>query len=111
MPAEVVKEYIFRLHRSGPPWPKQWDEIDWDAIEVGEPVRFAARLFGNDLSGWQPIGPVEVKAPEVLDDAAWTVSVGRGEAPAKAGYVGRPLAAGEEFALPGSDQITVGVSH
>lgn len=102
-----VREYIFRLHRSGPPWGKRADEVDWDANAVGAPVRFNAALFGE--SGWYAQGPVTAKAPEALEEAGWTVTAAVGGVPTIVGKVGRPLAEGEEFALPVTDVIVAGI--
>ncbi len=73
------REYIFQLHRSGRPWDKRGDEVNWDAIAVGVPVPFKAVQFG--ISAWCATGPVVAKAPEALADAGWTVSAGLGEVP------------------------------
>jgi hypothetical protein len=102
-----VREYIFRLHRSGPPWGKRADEVDWDANAVGEAVGFSAVLFGQ--GAWYATGPVVVKAAEALDDAGWTVSTGVGQVPTIVGNVGRRLNQGEEFALPVTGTIVAGI--
>lgn len=105
-----VREYVFQLHRSGRPWDKRADEVDWAATAVGERVRFAAVHFGQ--GAWYAKGPVVVKAPEALSDAGWTVSpLGRvGDVPTITGNVGRALAEGEEFALPVTDVIVGGIA-
>ena len=102
-----VREYIFRLHRSGRPWDKRGDEVDWDSIAVGAPVRFTAVQFGQ--SAWYAQGPVTVRALESFEDAGWTVSADTAEVPVLVGNVGRPLTKGEEFALPVTDTIVGGV--
>lgn len=103
---QKVREYIFRLHRSGRPWDKRADEVDWNATAVGEPVRFNAVQSGMT---WYAAGPVIVKAPESLADAGWTVLSRPGEVPIFVGKVGRPLVAGEDFALPVTDAVIGGV--
>lgn len=93
-----VREYTFRLHRSGAPWGKRADEIDWDDTAVGEAVNFKALHFGQ--SAWSALAPVTTTAPEALPDAAWSVAAGIGDTPLFVGNVGHPLAKGEMFTLP-----------
>lgn len=93
-----MREYVLQLHRSGMPWGKRADEVDWDETAVGEPVTFQAVHFGE--GGWSALGPVSVAAAEALPDAAWSISAGARNAPLMVGYVGRPLAEGEEFCRP-----------
>jgi hypothetical protein len=106
-----LREYVFRLHRSGRPWDKRPDEVDWEATAVGSPVRFRAVQFG--ASAWYAQGPVSVSAPEALDDPAWTVwpADAADEAPTMTGDVGHPLAAGDQFALPVTGVIVGGVAR
>jgi hypothetical protein len=101
-----VREYVLRLHSAGMPWGKRADEVDWDETAVGDPVPFQAVHFGE--GSWSALGPVAIAAAEALPDAAWTVSTGAGEAPLIVGYVGRPLAKGEEFHRP-VGMVTIGV--
>jgi hypothetical protein len=105
--ADEIREYIFQLHRSGPAHGQKWDEVDWDSNAVGEPVRFAAKHYGEQHSGWRPIGPVVVKATEALaDDVEWsarptyTVRTAVDGRFVLGNYVGRSLNEGDEFTLP-----------
>jgi hypothetical protein len=108
MPAETeVREYFFQLHRSGPSWGEKANEADWITTAVGTPVRFEALSYGE--GAWRTVGPVAAKAAEALEDAIWTVLAGDGQTFVFMGYVGRPLAEGEEFALPLA--IFIGVPH
>lgn len=99
--------YVFRLHRSGRPWDERPDEVNWEAIAVGQPVKFIAVQFGR--TGWYAQGPVTVTAPETLDRAAWTVWATDEDWPTMTGEVGHPLAAGERFDLPVTGTIVGGV--
>ena len=104
-----VTEWLFQLHRSGRPWDKRADEVDWAASAVGEPVKFTALQFG--VSGWQARTPVVIAAAENLDNPAWTVSRPGDATPVMTGLVGRPLQRGEEFALPITDAVVGNVSR
>jgi hypothetical protein len=100
-------EWLFQLHRTGRPWDKKADEVDWEESAVGEAVRFTAIRFGT--GAWYAQGPVVIKAPEPLADPAWTVSSRIGETPLMSGRVGHALAEAEEFILPVTDAIVGGV--
>lgn len=102
-----VTQWVFQLHREGRPWDKRPDEVDWGLSAVGPPVRFPALQFG--ASAWLALrSPVVIRATEPLDDPAWSVSRAGDAEPAMTGNVGRPLADGEEFALPVADWRIVG---
>lgn len=105
-----IRRYYFRLHRSGRPWDKRADEVDWDETAIGDAVLFDAFHFG--VSAWYARGPVTIAAPEDVPDGAWSVSTGaQDEPPLMVGKIGRPLSAGDEFALPVSDVIVGGVAR
>jgi len=103
-----VNEFVLRLHRSGRPWDKRADEVDWDETAVGRPVPFGAVQFGT--SAWYATGPVTITATEPLTEPAWTVSR-PGETPTIIGDVGHALAEGETFTLPVTDVIIGGVKR
>lgn len=92
------REYVFQLHRSGRPWNKRPDEVDWNATAVGRPERFVAVQFG--VSAWYARGPVTVTAPEAIEAPAWTVRATDETTPTMSGEVGHRLGAGERFDLP-----------
>jgi hypothetical protein len=104
-----LREYLFRLHRSGRPWDERPDEVDWGATAVGGPVRFRAVQFGS--SAWYAPGPVVITASEALQNPAWTVwrDDSADDSPTMTGDVGHALARGEEFALPVTGVIVGGV--
>jgi hypothetical protein len=97
-PTSDRREYMFRLHRSGRPWDKRPDEVDWEATAVGQPVKFIAVQFG--ASAWYAPGPVTVTAPEALENPAWTVQAADEATPTMTGQVGHRLVAGGRFDLP-----------
>ncbi len=74
---------------------------------MGTPVQFTAILSDEGEVAWQATGPVVARVTEALADAAWTVRAAVDEPPYLAGYVGRPLAEGDEFALPAADRIVI----
>jgi hypothetical protein len=103
-----VTQWLFQLHRSGRPWDKRADEVDWAATAVGNPVQFEAVQFGH--GAWYARGPVAVVAAEDLDDPAWTVSRSQGGIPLMTGRVDHALVKGQTFALPVTDGIVGGVA-
>jgi hypothetical protein len=104
-----LREYVFRLHRSGRPWDTRPDEVDWEVTAVGSPVRFKAVHFGN--SAWYAPGAVTITAPEDLENPAWTVWPVDAveESPTMTGDVGHALTKGDEFVLPVTGVIVGGV--
>ena len=101
--------YTFRLHRSGRPWAKNVNEVDWSSTQVGSPVVFRAVQFGR--SAWFTRGPVSATAPEDLEAPAWTVWTADEltDAPIFVGEVGHRLAEGETFDLPLTGVVNGGV--
>lgn len=103
-PKQATMDYYFRLHRSGPPWPKRADEVDWNTNVVGTPARFTALL---DYPVWHPLTQAEVIASEALEVPWWTVTSALDGAYVMAGFVGHPMIEGESHALPLSTVLGV----
>lgn len=98
--------YELRRHRTGRPFDKLPDEVDWEASAVGEPRTFLALAAPG---WWMALQSVVVVATGPMDTPHWSIRrAGSTSLPMTHGPVGHPMAPGDMYERPAAPgQITM----